>query len=83
MQIIAKYIYAIPISIVALEPAFSASGRLISPHKSRLHPAILEALMCYQSWLTINSSKHGVIPTMDNDSTNDVYTSFTLLHVHK
>ena len=33
------------------ESAFSTSGRLISPHRSRLHPKTLEALMCAQSWL--------------------------------
>ncbi|CAH1437337.1 unnamed protein product [Lactuca virosa] len=31
--------------------AFSTSGRLVSPHRSRLHPKTLEALMCAQSWL--------------------------------
>ncbi|KAE8719871.1 hypothetical protein F3Y22_tig00109925pilonHSYRG00091 [Hibiscus syriacus] len=29
----------------------NTSGRLVSPHRSRLHPKTLEALMCAQSWL--------------------------------
>uniref|UniRef100_A0A2N9J0F8 HAT C-terminal dimerisation domain-containing protein n=1 Tax=Fagus sylvatica TaxID=28930 RepID=A0A2N9J0F8_FAGSY len=39
------------VSSLALESAFSTSGRLLSPHRSRLHPRTLEALMCAQSWL--------------------------------
>ncbi|CAI9293866.1 unnamed protein product [Lactuca saligna] len=31
--------------------AFSTSGRLVCPHRNRLHPKTLEALMCAQSWL--------------------------------
>ncbi|KAL8471939.1 hypothetical protein ACS0TY_029252 [Phlomoides rotata] len=49
---IAKDILAIPVSIVASESAFSTSGRLIGPHRSRLHTKTIEALMCAQSWLS-------------------------------
>ncbi|XP_073153840.1 zinc finger BED domain-containing protein RICESLEEPER 2-like [Henckelia pumila] len=41
----------IPISTIASESAFSTGGRLVSLHRSRLHPKNLEALMCTQSWL--------------------------------
>ncbi|KAG6476513.1 hypothetical protein ZIOFF_065755 [Zingiber officinale] len=41
----------IPISTVASESAFSTSGRLVSPRRSRLHPKPVEVLMCTQSWL--------------------------------
>ena len=51
LERIAKDILAIPVSTVASESAFSTSGRLISPHRSRLRPKTLEALMCAQSWL--------------------------------
>ena len=51
LQTIARDILAIPISTVASESAFSASGRFISPHRSRLHPKTLEAMMCTQDWL--------------------------------
>ena len=44
-------IYVIPVSIVASESAFSTNGRVVSKHRSRLHPNTLEALMCAQSWL--------------------------------
>ncbi|KAK0600812.1 hypothetical protein LWI29_018651 [Acer saccharum] len=48
---IAKDILAIPVSTVASESAFSASGRFLSPHHRRLHPDTLEALMCAQNWI--------------------------------
>ncbi|KAK1426939.1 hypothetical protein QVD17_15620 [Tagetes erecta] len=51
LQKIARDILAIPITTVASESSFSTSGRLISPHRSRLHPSTVEALMCAQSWL--------------------------------
>ena len=51
LQTIARDILAIPISTVASESAFSTSGRFISPHRSKLHPKTLEAMMCAQDWL--------------------------------
>ena len=54
---IAKDFLAIPISTVASESAFSTGGRILSPHRSRLHPDTLEALMCTQNWLW--SHKYG------------------------
>ncbi|KAL6313143.1 hypothetical protein AAG906_026065 [Vitis piasezkii] len=51
LQMIVRDIYAIPISTVASESAFSMGGRVVSKHRSRLHPDTLEALMCAQSWL--------------------------------
>uniref|UniRef100_A0A2N9G9L2 HAT C-terminal dimerisation domain-containing protein n=1 Tax=Fagus sylvatica TaxID=28930 RepID=A0A2N9G9L2_FAGSY len=36
---------------VCSESAFSTSGRLLSPHRSKLHPKTVEALMCAQNWL--------------------------------
>ena len=51
LQMIVRDIYAIPVSTVASESAFSMGGRVVSKHRSRLHPDTLEALMCAQSWL--------------------------------
>jgi hypothetical protein len=48
---IAKDIYAIPVTTVASESAFSTSGRVLSEHRSRLTPKMLEALMCSQDWI--------------------------------
>ncbi|KAH9768573.1 hypothetical protein KPL71_011654 [Citrus sinensis] len=43
---IARDILAIPITTVASESAFSTGGRVVSPHRNKLHPSTLEALMC-------------------------------------
>ncbi|KAM3264926.1 hypothetical protein P3L10_001920 [Capsicum annuum] len=51
LQKIAHDLLAISVSIVASKLAFTTSGRLISPHRSRLHPTTLEALMCARTWL--------------------------------
>lgn len=54
LQLIARDVLAIPVSIVASESAFSTSGRILSAHRSRLQPEILEALMCARNWLWAN-----------------------------
>jgi hypothetical protein len=51
LQAIARDVLAIPVSTVASESAFSTSGHIVSPHRSRLHWTTLEALMCARSWL--------------------------------
>ena len=51
LQKMARDLLAIPVSTVTSKLAFSTSGRLISPHRSRLHPTTLEALMCARTWL--------------------------------
>ncbi|KAH9780518.1 BED-type domain-containing protein [Citrus sinensis] len=48
---IARDLLAVPVSTVASESAFSAGGRCLSPHRSRLHPSTVEALMCTQNWI--------------------------------
>ena len=48
---IARDIFAIPITTVASESAFSTSGRVLSEHRSRLTSQMLEALMCSQNWI--------------------------------
>lgn len=35
---------------MASESVFSTSDRIISPHRSRLAPSMVEALMCMQAW---------------------------------
>ena len=51
LQWIARDILAIPVSTVASESTFSTSGRYLSPHRSKLHPKTVKALMCAQNWL--------------------------------
>ena len=51
LRLVARDIYAIPITSVASESAFSTSGRVLSEHRSRLTSDLLEALMCSQDWI--------------------------------
>ena len=74
LQTIARDILAIPISTVASEFAFSTSGRFICPHRSRLHPKTLEAMMCAQDWLW--AKMHG----MKNLFTYVSYLLFFLIY---
>ncbi|XP_009791292.2 zinc finger BED domain-containing protein RICESLEEPER 2-like [Nicotiana sylvestris] len=66
LQKMARDLLAIPVSSVASESAFSTSGRLISPHRSRLHPTILEDLMCDRTWLW--NDLNGLTSTVDQVS---------------
>jgi hypothetical protein len=51
---IARDIFVIPVSTIASESAFSTSGRILSEHRIRLTPKILEGLMCSQDWIRNN-----------------------------
>ncbi|CAN1223168.1 Putative AC9 transposase [Linum grandiflorum] len=51
LQNIARDILVVPVTSVASESAFSSGGRLIDPHRSRLHESTVEALMCTRTWL--------------------------------
>ena len=77
LQAIARDILAIPVSTIASESAFSTSGRLVSPHRNRLHPNTLEALMCAQSWLWGAEMKGTHIIILSN-----LHISFSLLYYH-
>ncbi|KAJ4722279.1 Peroxidase [Melia azedarach] len=61
---IARDILAIPVSTVASESAFSTAGRVVSPHRNRLHPNTVEALMCSQSWL--RNDKRPILTSIEN-----------------
>ncbi|RLM80565.1 hypothetical protein C2845_PM12G14150 [Panicum miliaceum] len=50
LQKIARDALAICVTTVASKLVFSTSGRIISPHCSRLAPSMIEALMCMQAW---------------------------------
>ena len=48
---LARDVLAIPITSVALESAFSTSGRILDDFRTSLTPFMLEALVCAQDWL--------------------------------
>ncbi|KAK9180368.1 hypothetical protein WN943_029577 [Citrus x changshan-huyou] len=58
---LAKDISAIPVSTVASESTFSVGGRFLSPHRSKLLPDTLKALMCAQNWIWVSTSR-GRVP---------------------
>lgn len=76
---IARDILAILISTVALDSAFSMSGRVISPHRCRLHVKTVEALICLQNWMTDDAKAIPENPyaygTIVDDSDNEELTS--------
>ena len=60
LRVIARDVLAIPISTVASESAFSMGGRVVSPHRSRLHAETGEALMCLQNWMIGETARGNV-----------------------
>ncbi|RZC61116.1 hypothetical protein C5167_022889 [Papaver somniferum] len=51
LPLMAKDIFAIPVSSVASESAFSTGKRILDPFRSSLKPKTLEALILLQNWL--------------------------------
>ncbi|KAK2647859.1 hypothetical protein Ddye_015348 [Dipteronia dyeriana] len=49
--LIAKDVFAMPISTVASESAFSSVGRVLDTFRSSLTPKMVECLICTQNWL--------------------------------
>lgn len=47
----ARDVLAIQVSTVASESAFSASGRVVDPYRSRLDPEMVQALVCTKDWV--------------------------------
>ena len=47
---LARDVFAIQVSYVASESAFSTSGRTLDPFRSCLTPYMIEALVCTQQW---------------------------------
>ncbi|XP_025678841.1 zinc finger BED domain-containing protein RICESLEEPER 2-like [Arachis hypogaea] len=67
LQAIARDFLAIPISTVASESSFSTGGRFVTPHRSRLRPDTLEALMIQISAETQVPGGYGVPVTRHGD----------------
>ena len=61
LRMITRDILAIPVTTGASESAFSTGCRVLSEHRSRLTPQMVEALMCSQSWLrhSLKGNKNG------------------------
>ncbi|KAK2633774.1 hypothetical protein Ddye_028566 [Dipteronia dyeriana] len=51
LALIAKDVFAMSISTVASESAFSCGGRVLDPFRSSLTPKMVKCLICTQNWL--------------------------------
>ncbi|KAK2645507.1 hypothetical protein Ddye_020702 [Dipteronia dyeriana] len=51
LSMIARDVFAIPISTVASKSAFSTGGRILDPFRSSLTPKIVEGLILTGNWL--------------------------------
>ena len=49
LQMLARDYLAIPISTIAFESSFNTGSQILTPHRNRLLPNIVEALMCLQA----------------------------------
>ncbi|XP_076886745.1 zinc finger BED domain-containing protein RICESLEEPER 2-like [Bidens hawaiensis] len=56
LSLMARDLFAIPVSTVASESVFSTSGRVLEPYRSSLTPRIVESLICTQNWLRDSST---------------------------
>nr|XP_043626184.1 zinc finger BED domain-containing protein RICESLEEPER 2-like [Erigeron canadensis] len=67
LSLMARDLFAIPVSTVASESVFSTSGRVLDPFRSSLTPMIVESLICTQDWLRTGSN---VNPPVEEDWDN-------------
>ncbi|CAN1293548.1 Putative AC transposase [Linum perenne] len=51
LQAIARDLLVVPVTSVASESSFSAGGRLLDPHRSKLHSTTVESILCTKSWV--------------------------------
>ena len=68
LSIIARDLFTIPISTLALESAFNLGGKTISLTCSALKPKTIQALMCLQDWRCV---EYDTTLVVDNDSNPD------------
>ncbi|CAL1406258.1 unnamed protein product [Linum trigynum] len=73
----AKDIFAIPMSTVPSESAFSTGGRILDDFRSSLHPKIVEALICSEDWLRSSS----FLP-LDDDNDGDYEDEEAFVNVY-
>ena len=58
LSIIARDVLTVLVSIVALEAAFSAGGRVISKKRCNLSPEAIEAIICLKDWNLADKRLH-------------------------
>ncbi|CAN0903348.1 Putative AC transposase, partial [Linum grandiflorum] len=61
LQEVGRDLLAVPVTSVASESTFNFGGRLLDPHRSKLHFATVETLMCTRSWIKDDIMKVSII----------------------
>ncbi|KAK3226942.1 hypothetical protein Dsin_006804 [Dipteronia sinensis] len=77
LAIIAKQILGTPVSTVAVEQEFSASGNILEPRRSVLCPQSLEAQACVVDWTKAKFRQQELEPEIVNDFFEDGQTTGT------
>ncbi|KAL0342672.1 UNVERIFIED_CONTAM: putative AC transposase [Sesamum calycinum] len=83
---LARDILAIPVSTVASESAFSSSGKLINPHRNRLHHTTVEALMCSRRWLWNEANGNNNAAILDDATDKTIFVcdlNFAIIALQK
>ena len=82
---VTRDVFAIPVSTVASESAFSTGGRVLDPFRSSLLPNTIEAPICTQNWIRSSSTPISLRDAMDEveqleklDSGNILFNIFLL-----
>ncbi|KAL5808132.1 hypothetical protein ACOSQ3_028823 [Xanthoceras sorbifolium] len=73
LSLIAKDVFAMPISTVTSESAFSTGGRILDPFRSSLTPKMVEGLILTGNWLQANhpiAEPHVIQEHARNDDTS-------------
>ncbi|KAJ0780625.1 putative HAT dimerization domain, ribonuclease H-like superfamily, hAT-like transposase, RNase-H [Helianthus annuus] len=73
LSLMARDLFAIPVSTVASESVFSTSGRVLDPYRSSLTPRIVQSLVCTQDWLRDGSTSiQGLLDEEDWDTIQEI-----------
>ena len=76
LSAMARDIFAIQVSSVASERAFSASGRVLDDRRTRLKPETLEMCVCFKDWLDAETRSQDRTYAQ-NDDDEGTSTSFS------
>ena len=58
LSIIARDVLIMPMSTIASEAAFSASGRVVSKKRCNLSPEAIEVVVCLKDWNLVDKRLH-------------------------
>ncbi|CAN0880599.1 Putative AC transposase [Linum grandiflorum] len=61
----------------ASESAFSSGGRLLDPHRSRLQPSTVEAMMCCRSWIQ-DEVRGGGVTEREMQQMEGIFSALTM-----